>query len=69
VEQTRAHLGIGVKKESTSPTNQPPQFRLAQDEESQSLTTRLLAADSAQLAVAELDFEVLLRAAVLKSTN
>lgn len=31
--------------------------------------TRFLAADSAQLAVQELDFEVLLRAAVFKSTN
>ena len=31
--------------------------------------TRLLASDSSQLAVQELDFEVLLRAAVFKSTN
>lgn len=64
IDRTRQAIAVGSKKKSPD-----PELLLAQDEEIQQLMTRFLAADPGQLAVAELDFEVLLRAAVFKSTN
>jgi hypothetical protein len=69
VAQTRALLGIGIRKESPLQPDQPPRVRLAQDEEIQRLMTRFLATDAGQLPGQALDCEVLLRAAVFQSTN
>ena len=61
VEQTRAELGIGVKKSPLQSQEPPPQVLLAQDQEIQQLMIRFLTTDPGQLAVQELEFEVLLR--------
>jgi len=64
IERTRQAIAAGSKKKSPA-----PDLLLAQDEEIQQLMTRFLASDPGQLALQELDLEVLLRAAVFKSTN
>jgi hypothetical protein len=67
IEQTRAELGIGLKKKARSQEQASPQILLAQDQEIQQLMARFQADEPNGVAVQEL--EVLVRTAVFKSAN